>query len=92
MQKQIDESSRHRGRRYRRHYRRSERDWLAAARRFGRAGMQVVLFDLPGAALDPASSELAADGIAMTMLPTDVTDRVQITATKTQVARLQSPC
>jgi len=61
---------------------------LAAARRFGEAGMQAVILDLPGAALDGAQAELAADGIAVTALPTDVTDRAQIAAAKTDVARL----
>jgi NAD(P)-dependent dehydrogenase (short-subunit alcohol dehydrogenase family) len=61
---------------------------LAAARHFGRVGMQAVILDLPGAALDGAKAELAADGIAVTALPTDVTDRAQIAAAKTDVARL----
>ena len=61
---------------------------LAAARRFGRAGMQAVILDLPGAALDNAKAELAADGIAVTALPTDVTDRAQIAAAKVDLARL----
>ena len=61
---------------------------LAAARRFGQAGMRAVILDLPGAALDGAQAELAADGIAVTALPTDVTDRAQIAAAKTEVARL----
>ena len=61
---------------------------LAAARRFGGAGMRVVLLDLPGPALDAASARLAADGLAVTALPTDVTERVQIAAAKTQIARL----
>jgi NAD(P)-dependent dehydrogenase (short-subunit alcohol dehydrogenase family) len=63
---------------------------LAAARRFGDAGMQVVLLDLPGPVLDQAKAGLAADGIAVTALPTDVTDRAQITAATTQIARLGS--
>jgi NAD(P)-dependent dehydrogenase (short-subunit alcohol dehydrogenase family) len=61
---------------------------LAAARRFGGAGMQVVLLDLPGAALDEAKAGLAADGIAVTALPTDVTDRAGIAAAKAQIGRL----
>jgi NAD(P)-dependent dehydrogenase (short-subunit alcohol dehydrogenase family) len=61
---------------------------LAAARRFGGAGMQVVLLDLPGPALDEAKAALAADGIAVTALPTDVTDRARIAAAKTEVDRL----
>jgi NAD(P)-dependent dehydrogenase (short-subunit alcohol dehydrogenase family) len=40
---------------------------LAAARRFGGAGMQVVLLDLPGTALDEAKSGLTADGVAVTL-------------------------
>jgi NAD(P)-dependent dehydrogenase (short-subunit alcohol dehydrogenase family) len=63
---------------------------LAAARRFGGSGMQVVLLDLPGPALDEAKAGLAADGIAVTALPTDVTDRAQIAAVKAQIARLGS--
>ena len=61
---------------------------LAAARRFGLAGMQVVLLDLPGTALDEAKAGLAADGIAVTALPTDVTDRAAIAAAKAQIGRL----
>jgi NAD(P)-dependent dehydrogenase (short-subunit alcohol dehydrogenase family) len=61
---------------------------LAAARRVGVAGMQVVLLDLPGTALDEAKAGLAADGIAVTALPTDVTDRAHIAATTAQIARL----
>jgi NAD(P)-dependent dehydrogenase (short-subunit alcohol dehydrogenase family) len=63
---------------------------LAAARRFGSAGMQVVLLDLPGSALDEAKAGLAADGVAVTALPTDVTDRAGIAAAKTQIDRLGS--
>jgi NAD(P)-dependent dehydrogenase (short-subunit alcohol dehydrogenase family) len=61
---------------------------LAAARRFGLAGMQVVVLDLPGTALDEAKAGLAADGIAVTALPTDVTDRAGIAAAKAQIGRL----
>jgi NAD(P)-dependent dehydrogenase (short-subunit alcohol dehydrogenase family) len=61
---------------------------LAAARRFGGAGMQVVLLDLPGPALDEAKAGIAADGVAVTALPTDVTDRARIAAAKAQIARL----
>ena len=50
---------------------------LAAARRFGGAGMQVVLLDLPGPALDEAKAGLAAEGIAVTALLMDVTDRAR---------------
>jgi NAD(P)-dependent dehydrogenase (short-subunit alcohol dehydrogenase family) len=63
---------------------------LAAARRFGSAGMQVVLLDLPGSALDEAKAGLAADGVAVAALPTDVTDRAGIAAAKTQIDRLGS--
>jgi NAD(P)-dependent dehydrogenase (short-subunit alcohol dehydrogenase family) len=63
---------------------------LAAARRFGSAGMQVVLLDLPGSALDEVKAGLAADGVAVTALPTDVTDRAGIAAAKTQIDRLGS--
>ena len=63
---------------------------LAAARRFGSAGMQVVLLDLPGSALDEAKAGLAADGVAVTASPTDVTDRAGIAAAKTQIDRLGS--
>ena len=51
-------------------------------------GMQAVILDLPGAALDEAKAALAADGIAVTALPTDVTDRAQIAAAKIDGARL----
>jgi NAD(P)-dependent dehydrogenase (short-subunit alcohol dehydrogenase family) len=61
---------------------------LAAAHRFGGAGMQVVLLDLPGPALDEAKAGLAADGIAVTALPTDVTDRARIAAAKAQITHL----
>ena len=61
---------------------------LAAARRFGGAGMQVVLLDLPGPALDEAKAGLAAEGIAVTALPTDVTDRARIAAAKAQITHL----
>ena len=61
---------------------------LAAARRVGVAGMQVVLLDLPGTALDEAKAGLAADGIAVTALPTDVTDRARIAAAKAQITHL----
>jgi NAD(P)-dependent dehydrogenase (short-subunit alcohol dehydrogenase family) len=63
---------------------------LAAARRFGGAGMQVVLLDLPGRALDEAKAALAAAGVAVTALPTDVTDRARMAAAKTHVDRLGS--
>jgi NAD(P)-dependent dehydrogenase (short-subunit alcohol dehydrogenase family) len=61
---------------------------LAAAHRFGGAGMRVVLLDLPGGPLDQAKAALAADGVAVTALPTDVTDRARIAAAKTEVDRL----
>jgi NAD(P)-dependent dehydrogenase (short-subunit alcohol dehydrogenase family) len=61
---------------------------LAAARRFGRTGMQAVILDLPGAALDSAKAGLAADGIAVTALAADVTDRAQVAAAKIEAARL----
>ena len=61
---------------------------LAAARRFGGAGMQVVLLDLPGPALDEAKAGLAAEGIAVTALPTDVTDGARIAAAKAQITHL----
>jgi NAD(P)-dependent dehydrogenase (short-subunit alcohol dehydrogenase family) len=63
---------------------------LAAARRFGGAGMQVVLLDLPGPVLDEAKAALAADGVLVTALPTDVTDRARLAAAKTEVDRLGS--
>jgi NAD(P)-dependent dehydrogenase (short-subunit alcohol dehydrogenase family) len=39
-------------------------------------------------ALDAASGELAAGGLAVTALPTDVTERGRIAAAKTQVAQI----
>ncbi len=51
---------------------------LAAARRFGAAGMKVVLADLPGAALGEAAGQLITDGIDATAQATDVSDREQI--------------
>ena len=41
-----------------------------------------VILELPCAALDEAKAALAADGISVTALPTDVTDRAQIAAAK----------
>ena len=51
---------------------------LAAAHRFGAAGMKVVLADLPGGALGEAAGQLIADGIDATAQATDVSDRAQI--------------
>jgi NAD(P)-dependent dehydrogenase (short-subunit alcohol dehydrogenase family) len=59
---------------------------LAAAKRFASFGMHVILADLPGAALDHASREVAqwpgaGDVIA---IPTDVSDFAAVQALKTQ--------
>lgn len=61
---------------------------LAAAHRFGAAGMKVLIADLPGDALDLAVADLGAAGIAVTGLATDVTERAQIARLKTEADRL----
>ena len=55
---------------------------LAAARRFGAAGMRVLLADLDAAALDAAVAGLSAEGIAARGLVTDVRWRDDIVALK----------
>jgi NAD(P)-dependent dehydrogenase (short-subunit alcohol dehydrogenase family) len=61
---------------------------LAAAQRFGMAGMHVLLADLPGAALENAAASLAATGVAVTAQPTDVSQRAQIEALKAKADSL----
>ncbi|MFT0858771.1 SDR family NAD(P)-dependent oxidoreductase [Ancylobacter sp. G4_0304] len=61
---------------------------LAAARRFGAAGMKVLVVDRPGAALDEAVARLVAEGIAATAAPADLRDRAQLAAVKAQADRL----
>ncbi|KAA2315610.1 SDR family NAD(P)-dependent oxidoreductase [Pseudooceanicola sediminis] len=53
---------------------------LAAARRFAAAGMQVVIADLPGPALDAAQQALSTDGHTVHAQPTDVSCRADIVA------------
>jgi NAD(P)-dependent dehydrogenase (short-subunit alcohol dehydrogenase family) len=60
---------------------------LAAARRFGAAGMQVVIVDRPGSALDEAAAALTADGIAAMAAPADVTDRARLAEVKADAER-----
>lgn len=55
---------------------------LAAARRFGAAGMTVLLADLPGPALTEAVAALGAEGIAAVAGPTDVSDPQAVAALK----------
>ncbi|MCB4770148.1 SDR family NAD(P)-dependent oxidoreductase [Ancylobacter sp. Lp-2] len=61
---------------------------LAAARRFGAAGMAVLVVDLPGAALTEAVDALKAEGIAAVAAPADVSDRAQMAAAKAQADRM----
>lgn len=65
---------------------------LAAAQAFARAGMNVWLVDLPGAALDAARAavaELAA--VEVRAVPTDVSDRGAVEALAAAVARAGPP-
>ena len=55
---------------------------LAAARRFGAAGMRVVLADLPGPGLAGAADALVEEGIAVIVCSIDVTDRAVIAVLK----------
>jgi NAD(P)-dependent dehydrogenase (short-subunit alcohol dehydrogenase family) len=55
---------------------------LAVARRFGDAGMQVVIVDRPGSVLDETVAALKADGIAAMAAPADVTDRASLARVK----------
>lgn len=55
---------------------------LASARRFGAAGMTLLLADLSGPALEEAAAALAAEGISVAVQPTDVRERGQIEALK----------
>ncbi|GLK82430.1 SDR family NAD(P)-dependent oxidoreductase [Ancylobacter defluvii] len=61
---------------------------LAAARRFGAAGMAVLIMDLPGPSLTQAVEALRAEGINAVAAPTDVTDIAQIAAAKAQADRM----
>ncbi|MEX0308074.1 MAG: SDR family NAD(P)-dependent oxidoreductase [Ruegeria sp.] len=56
---------------------------LAAAERFAKAGLGVVLADLPGEALDNAAAritELASEGATVLSVPTDVSDATAVDA------------
>lgn len=56
---------------------------LAAARRFARAGLGIVLADLPGEALEDAVMTVrqeATEGAPVRAVPTDVSDATQVTA------------
>ncbi len=55
---------------------------LAAAHRFGAAGMKVLVTDLPGETLETAVEQLRAASIDATALAVDVTDRDQIARAK----------
>ncbi len=61
---------------------------LVAARRFGEAGMAVVLSDLPGEALDAAVADLRAQNLEVTPCPADVTVRSDIAQLKATADRL----
>ena len=61
---------------------------LAAAQRFGAAGMKVVVVDLPGEALDKAVAGLKADGVEAIGAGLDVGDRAAIDALKPKVDAL----
>ncbi|TLP46894.1 SDR family NAD(P)-dependent oxidoreductase [Cohaesibacter sp. CAU 1516] len=61
---------------------------LAAAHRFGAAGMKVLVTDLPGDALEKAAQTLKAAGIDATALAVDVTDRDQIARAKEKAGQL----
>jgi NAD(P)-dependent dehydrogenase (short-subunit alcohol dehydrogenase family) len=61
---------------------------LAAAERFGAAGMAVVLADLPGEALDRAAAGLRAGGVRVVACPTDVADRTAMAALKAEADAL----
>ncbi|MBS7546183.1 SDR family NAD(P)-dependent oxidoreductase [Ancylobacter oerskovii] len=61
---------------------------LAAARRFGAAGMAVLIIDLPGPALVEAVEALKAEGVTVVDAPADVSDRAQIEAAKAQADRM----
>jgi NAD(P)-dependent dehydrogenase (short-subunit alcohol dehydrogenase family) len=61
---------------------------LAAARRFGAAGMRIVVVDRPGPILDGAVAELKAEGVAVTGAPADVTDRARLAEVKAEADRL----
>ncbi len=53
---------------------------FAVAERLGKAGMRVVLADLPGEALEQACARLAADGVICRAQATDVGDPVAVAA------------
>jgi NAD(P)-dependent dehydrogenase (short-subunit alcohol dehydrogenase family) len=61
---------------------------LAAARRIGAAGMQVIIVDRPGPMLEDAVAGLKTDGIAATAAPADVTDRAGLAKVKADADRL----
>ncbi len=61
---------------------------LAAARRFGEAGMTVLLADLPGHGLESAAAALSAAGIQAVPQPCDVTSRSAVEALKAAADKL----
>lgn len=61
---------------------------LAAARRFGAAGMQVVIVDRPGSILDETVAVLKGDGVTAMAAPADVTDRARLAEVKADADRL----
>ena len=65
---------------------------LAAARAFARAGMNVWLADLPGAALEAARAEVAGlAAVEVRAVPTDVVRREAVEALRDAVARSGPP-
>ena len=61
---------------------------LAAARRFGAAGMRVVIVDRPGLVLDETVAALRDYAIAAVAAPADVTDRATLAKVKADADRL----
>ncbi|WP_138467704.1 SDR family NAD(P)-dependent oxidoreductase [Poseidonocella sp. HB161398] len=61
---------------------------LAAAERFGAAGMKILLADLPGPALEAAAAGLQRQGIDAVPIAVDVSDRAQMEAARDRAAGL----
>lgn len=64
---------------------------LAAAHRLAGLGLRVALADLPGPALDRAAADIAGTGATALACPTDVADRVALTALADRVERDLGP-
>lgn len=65
---------------------------LAAAQRFGAAGMKVVIADLDGTALGAAANSLRSEGIDANAIVTDVSDRGQVEALRSFATGLGPVC